>query len=134
MLKTFPIEKWKQKNKKSILRKDIEREDKIISLKGKRRGEIKEVILLTIVFIIMGIAIIIRSSSNIIGNVNDDFYTYSMRGELQGNHVVLENGKPVEVPEEYANYTSEAKEVTVVLNNNGTEDSEDDTVLDILGR
>ena len=56
---------------------------------------------------------------------------YAMQGELQGNHVVLEDGNAHEVSKEYANYTSESKQVTVVLNDNGTEDVTDDIIIDI---
>ena len=57
--------------------------------------------------------------------------TYTMQGELQGNHVVLEDGNIHEVGKEYANYTSEAMQVTVRLNDNGTANLDDDIILDI---
>ena len=56
---------------------------------------------------------------------------YTMQGELQGNHIVLSDGNAHEVGKEYANYTSEPKQVTVTLNDNGTEEVTDDIILDI---
>lgn len=54
---------------------------------------------------------------------------YFMQGELQGNHVVLEDGNVHEV--DNANYTSEPMQVTVSLNDNGTEETKDDVVINI---
>lgn len=57
--------------------------------------------------------------------------TYVMTGELQGNHVVLEDGNIHEVDKSDANYTNEAMQVTVTLNDNGTENIDDDIIIDI---
>ena len=56
---------------------------------------------------------------------------YSMQGSLQGTHVVLDNGIGHNVDESYANYTSEPMRVTVILNDNGTVEADDDIILDI---
>lgn len=57
--------------------------------------------------------------------------TYIMHGELQGNHVVLEDGNVHEVDKTNANYTREPMQVTVTLNDNGTDEVDDDIILDI---
>ena len=104
--------------------------------KAKRKERIKETIVLTLLYTILGLALVCKLSGVVISNANENTeqHTYSMQGELQGNCVVLEDGNCHEVDNTYANYTSEAKTVTVVLNNNGTENAEDDTIVNILNR
>ena len=100
--------------------------------KKKRKAKIKEIIVLTLLWTLLGLALVCKWSGVIISNANaKDHYVYSMKGELQGNCVVLENKLCHEVDETYANYTSKAKSVTVVLDNNGTEEKEDDKILNI---
>ena len=87
-----------------------------------------ETVVIVLTFVIVA-AIVIQDKSNVEAETQGN--TYTMQGELQGNHVVLEDGNCHEVSKEYANYTSKTKEVTVTLNDNGTEEVKDDVVVDI---
>lgn len=103
--------------------------------KAKRKAKIKENIVLGILYLALIGAIVIKFSditSN--ANANTEHSTYTMQGELQGKHVVFSYEMEHEVSEEYANYTSEPIDVTIVLDDNGTEDVTDDKILDIFNR
>lgn len=103
--------------------------------KANQKAKIKENIVLSILFLALIGAIVIKFSditSN--ANANTEHSTYLMEGELQGKHVVFSYEMKHEVSEEYANYTSEPIDVTVVLDDNGTEDVTDDKILDIFNR
>lgn len=105
--------------------------DKCELKKQKRKEKIYDIlekIGLSSMYIILIVLFVIKFVN---GNANGEHYTYSMQGSLQGNCVVLEDGTPKEVPQKFANYTSEPLTVTVVLDNNGTEDKSDDIVFDV---
>lgn len=120
---------WEAKKKAYSDRRLLNRKAK---QKRKARIEKIKVVIFTILFTIIGLLLVYGCSGIIISNANEiDQYVYSMQGELQGNCVVLEDGHCHEVDRTYANYTSKAKSVTVVLDNNGTEDVEDDIILNI---
>ena len=100
-------------------------------LKKQRRKEkiynILERIGLSSMYILLIVLFVVKFAN---GNANEN-YTYSMQGNLQGNCVVLEDGNVHKVSKEFANYTSESMTVTVVLDNNGTEDRTDDKIINI---
>ena len=85
-----------------------------------------ETVAIVLTFVIVAFVIIKgRVAAETQGN------TYTIQGELQGNHVVLSDGNVHEVDKANANYSSEPKQVTVTLNDNGTEDVDDDIILNI---
>lgn len=96
--------------------------------KAKIMQKVKETIALLVFGTVLFAMIILALKSKANAHVS---CVYSMRGELQGNCVVLENGIPLEAPEEYANYSSQAWDVTVVLNDKGTDNPKDDEILKI---
>ena len=104
---------------------------KVSRRKEKKRQAMENIItnVVCIVIIVVGLSLGL-SFVNAKGSEKQSSI-YTMQGELQGNHVVLSDGNAHEVDKEYANYTSEPMQVTVTLNDNGTEDAEDDIILDI---
>lgn len=96
--------------------------------KAKIKQKIKELIVFLVFCIVLFIVFVFAFTSKATAQAP---CVYSMRGELQGNAVVLEDGNIHEVDEVYANYSSQAWNVTVVLNDNGTDDPTDDVVLNI---
>lgn len=109
--------------------------EKVIRRKEQKFEKIREIVT-TSAFIITAFLLLfllfsisnIKSSST---KIRDNSKTYTMQGELQGNHVVLSDGNMHEVDKANANYTSEPMQVTVTLNDNGTEDMLDDVIIDI---
>ena len=104
---------------------------KVSRRKEKKRQAMENIItnVVCIVIIVVGLSLGL-SLVNVKGSAKQSSI-YTMQGELQGNHVVLSDGNAHEVSKEYANYTSEPRKVTVVLNDNGTEEVTDDIILDI---
>ena len=96
--------------------------------KAKIMQKVKETIALLVFGTVLFAMIILALKSKANAQVP---CVYSMRGELQGNAVVLEDGNIHEVDEMYKNYSSQAWDVTVVLNDNGTDDPTDDKILNI---
>ena len=110
-----------------------ERAREYISQCRKREREKYErisvvVIALLVVAFLIGIATIPNTDAEAM-ETQDNLYT--MRGELQGNHVVLEDGNVHKVDKTEANYTSETRKVIVILNDKGTEEVTDDIIHDI---
>lgn len=109
--------------------------EKVIRRKEQKFEKIREIVT-TSAFIITAFLLLfllfsisnIKSSST---KIRDNSKTYTMQGELQGNHVVLSDGNMHEVDKANANYTSEPMQVTITLNDNGTEDMLDDVIIDI---
>lgn len=141
------IHKMKEQEKQEIYERE-EPARKYIADKirqGEERMESIKNVLCVLFIIIVGIVFLLiignksRSEINSTTPSKDELVSikeydgsvYFMRGELQGNHVVLEDGNIHEVDKSNANYSSEPIYVTVTLNDNGTEDVTDDIVINI---
>jgi hypothetical protein len=81
------------------------REQKVESIKN----------FLCVIAVVIGIILAIVFSN---GNTNTNG-NIVMRGELQGNHVVLTDGTVCEVDKANANYTREPMQVYVTIDHNG---------------
>ena len=144
--KEIKLEFVKMVQEKNAMHKREEKANEYIAqckAKRARKRKIKKDILyyscVCLIAIVLAIAVKGKSTSGSTTQSKEDLVpineydgsVYFMRGELQGNHVVLEDGNIHEVDKADANYTSEPMQVTVTLNDNGTEDVDDDIIVNI---
>ena len=140
--KEIKLEFVKMVQEKNAMHKREEKANEYIAQCKAKRANKKDILYYScvcLVAIVLAIAIKGKSTSGSTTQSKEDLVpikeydgsVYFMRGELQGNHVVLEDGNIHEVDKADANYTSEAMQVTVTLNDNGTEDVDDDIIINI---
>ena len=108
-----------------------ERKAKLIAEKKRREKRIR--FLIKSLFVLITIGIFLCLAAIFIKPSQAQHYSssYTIKGELQGNCVVLEDGNVHEVDVRQANYTSEIRNVHCLMDDNGTPEKDDDKIMNM---